>query len=119
MSKQRWLVAGLILLSSGVQAWRSQLFHSTPLVIALVGVAVAGMLYAALVVKRHWPMLGVVVACVALLVTAKVISPVPVVDLTLILSYGLPLFAVIVMQEGRGARCFRRSAAPPDSAHPA
>jgi hypothetical protein len=77
ITKRQWLTAGVILTLGPLQAWDSNALGAGRLIVALLATAVAVPAAAALLTTRaalHWVAIGVTAA---LVVTARIISPIP------------------------------------------
>jgi hypothetical protein len=84
MKLSRWVVAGLIVLFGGLQAWDSGVLAAKPLVQLLAGTGIAIPATAALLSASSLGTVAAVIASAVLEIAARVVSPVPLPELLLV-----------------------------------
>jgi hypothetical protein len=84
MKLSRWVVAGLIVLFGGLQAWDSGVLAAGPLVQLLAGTGIAIPATAALLSASSLGTVAAVIASAVLEIAARVVSPVPLPELLLV-----------------------------------
>ena len=94
MKLSRWVVASLIVLLGGLQAWDSGVLAAGPLVqlLAWTGIAIPAM--AALVSASYLGTVAAVCASAVLEIAARVVSPVPLPELLLVSMFAALLLFV-------------------------
>jgi hypothetical protein len=106
----RWLAGAVIATFGSVQAWDSNAHRSSPLVIALVAVAVAIPAATVVLSARRGPMFAALGSAFVLLTVARLVAPAPLAGLHLVL---IPVYALcLALSPAAESRWFgRRSSA--------
>lgn len=93
MKHAKWIAAALIVLMGALQAWDSGVLAAPPTIMAMVVVAIAIGL-AGVFIEHDGIRFGIAVLVLAILFTARMISPVRLPELSLV---GMPIFLILVL----------------------
>ena len=94
MKLSRWVVAGLIVLLGGLQAWDSGVLAAGPLVQLLAWTGIAIPAIAAVMSSSYVGTVSAVIASAVLEIAARVVSPVPLPELLLVSMFAALLLFV-------------------------
>lgn len=93
MKHAKWIAVGLIVLMGALQAWDSGILAAPPMITAMVVIAIA-MGIAGVFIEHDGIRFGIAVLVLAVLFTARMISPVRLPELSLV---GMPIFLILVL----------------------